>query len=119
MDLYLSNKYGQNCIETKSNLNEGTKKKFFTVLDSFYQISDKIPSFIYPENNLEEDAFMYLSKVTLIDDSCNEENNHFTQVLYQGAKISQDGQDIIPQYFEAYFQLKQKVCDIFSSQSQT
>ena len=93
----------------KFNLDPDTQKALSTILEKKINSLEKIPNLIYPEGEKIPANLMRLQGVYCYDlFSENLNNLVLTHLVYQGVKCGNEEENI-PQYFENFFYLKQKI----------
>ena len=92
----------------RGNLDEASRTKYYQMLDNFMINCGKIPSIIDHEDAKDFENLMHLIVVKKSSDKAIEGDFIIVHLIYQGAKWEKVGRKVIPQYFEAYFQVNPK-----------
>ena len=93
----------------KFSLDPHTQKALSTILENKINNLKKIPNLIYPEGRKMPANLMRLQGIYCYDTySENLDNLVLTHLVYQGVKCGNEEENI-PQYFENFFYLKQKI----------
>ena len=92
----------------RGNLDKASRIKYYQMLDNFMINCGKIPSIIHHEGAKDYENLMHLVDFKKSFDESNEGDFIIVHLIYQGAKWNNAGQNVIPQYFDAYFQVNPK-----------
>ena len=92
----------------RGNVDEASRTKYYQMLDNFMINCGKIPSIIDHEDAKDLKNLMHLVELRKSFDESNEGDFIIVHLIYQGAKWEKVEKKVIPQYFEAYFQVNPK-----------
>ena len=92
----------------RGNLDKVSRTKYYQMLDNFMINCGKIPSIIDHEDAKDLKNLMHLVELRKSFDESNEGDFIIVHLIYQGAKWEKVEKKVIPQYFEAYFQVNPK-----------
>ena len=92
----------------RGNLDKASRMKYYQMLDNFMINCGKIPSFIDHEGAKDYENLMHLVDFKKSSYKPFEGDFILVRLIYQGAKWEKVEEKVIPQYFEAYFQVNPK-----------